>query len=45
MSLFKAMENLKIENGLIITEDYEGEEFVGNKKIKFITLRKWLLFE
>lgn len=44
-SLIKAMSNLKIENGLIITEDYEGEEFVGNKKIKFITLRKWLLFE
>lgn len=43
-SILKAMKNLKIENGLIITEDYEGEEIAGNKKIKFISLRKWLLF-
>lgn len=43
-SLVKAMENLKVGSGLIITEDYEGEEFFGGKKIQFITLRKWLLF-
>lgn len=43
-SMVKAMESLKIAAGLVITEDYEGEESVGNKKIKFITLRKWLLF-
>jgi len=43
-SLVKAMENLGINEGLVITEDYKGEEMVGNKKIKFVTLRKWLLF-
>lgn len=43
-SIVKAMANLKIEEGLIITEDYEGEEMIGNKRIKFVTLRKWLLF-
>lgn len=44
-SLVKAMENLKVENGLVLTEDYEGEEMMGNKNIRFIPLRKWLLFE
>lgn len=43
-SIIKAMENLKVENGLIITEDYEGEKTFENKKIRFIALRKWLLF-
>ncbi|MBU3965589.1 ATP-binding protein [Patescibacteria group bacterium] len=43
-SIVKAMKSLNVETGLVITEDYEGEEFVGNKKIQFIALRKWLLF-
>ncbi len=42
-SLIKAMENLKIDNGSIITEDYEGEENADGKKIQFVPLRKWLL--
>ncbi|MFH0837347.1 MAG: ATP-binding protein [Candidatus Aenigmatarchaeota archaeon] len=42
-SLLKASKELKCKNMLIITEDYENEERVGGKKIKFIPLWKWLL--
>jgi len=41
--LLEAMEELKLGKGLVITEDYEGEEKVKGKKIKFIPLWKWLL--
>jgi hypothetical protein len=41
--LIKAGEELKCKNLLIITGDYEGEEKVGNRSIKFIPLWKWLL--
>lgn len=42
-SLIKASQELKCNNFLIITSDYEGEEKIGDKKIKFIPLWKWLL--
>lgn len=41
--LLKASKDLKCSNLLIITFDYEGEEKIKNKKIKFIPLWKWLL--
>lgn len=42
-SLLKAMEDLKVDSGLIITESCEKEESINNKKIRFMPLRKWLL--
>ena len=32
-----------LDEGLIITKDYEGMEKIQNKKIKYIPLWKWLL--
>jgi len=43
ISLIKGLEELKLEKGLIITEEYEGKEFINNKNIKFLPLYKWLL--
>lgn len=42
-SLLKASEKLKCNNLLTLTYDYEGEEKVEGKTIKFISLWKWLL--
>jgi len=42
-SLIKAMREFKLNEGLIINEDYEGEEKIKGKEIKFIPLWKWLL--
>ncbi len=42
-SLLKASELLKCKNLLVITWDYEAEEEIKSKKIKFIPLWKWLL--
>lgn len=42
-SLLKAMDELQVVNGIIITEDEEGEEKIENKDIKFIPVWKWLL--
>jgi len=41
--LLKASEELKCKNLLCITWDFEGEEKIKGKKIKFIPLWKWLL--
>jgi len=41
--LIKAEESLKCKNLLCITWDYEGEEKIKGKKIKFVPLWKWLL--
>ena len=43
--LLKVMEKLKIDKGFIITQDLEKEENIGEKKIKYLPLWKWLLFE
>lgn len=42
-SLVKASKELKCRNLLVITENYEAEETVGERKVKFIPLWKWLL--
>lgn len=42
-ALLKAMDEFKLKKGLIITEDYEGEEKIDGKKIEYVTLRRWLL--
>jgi predicted AAA+ superfamily ATPase len=42
-ALLKASKELKCKNLLVISWDYEGEEKINNKKIKFIPLWKWLL--
>lgn len=42
-SLIKGLEELKLSEGLIITEEYEGEENIKDKKIKYLPLYKWLL--
>ncbi len=41
-ALLKAMQEFKLGKGLIITEDYEGEEEIGRKKIRYVRLRDWL---
>ncbi|MFH0893186.1 MAG: ATP-binding protein [Bacteroidota bacterium] len=41
--ILKASEELKCNNLLIITWDYEGEEKVDGKKIAYLPLWKWLL--
>ncbi len=43
--LLKAMHELNIDSGMIITEDAEREEFIHGKKIQMVPLWKWLLAE
>lgn len=42
-SLLKAMEKFHLSESFIITENYEAEEKIKNKTIKYIPLWKWLL--
>ena len=42
-ALLKASRELKCKELLIITYDYEAEERIKSKKIKFIPLWRWLL--
>ena len=42
-SILKAMEQFKLQKGMIITWNYEAEEKIRDKKIKYIPLWKWLL--
>jgi len=42
-ALLKAMEEFKLKESLVITEDYEAEEKFKGKKIRFMPLWKWLL--
>jgi hypothetical protein len=42
-SLLKASDKLNCKNLLIITWDYNGEEKIEDKKIKFVPLWRWLL--
>lgn len=42
-ALVEAMEDLRLKEGLVITADYEHEERVGGKKIRYAPLWKWLL--
>lgn len=42
--LLCALNEFDLESGLIITEDYEGEEIIGDKKITYMPLWLWLMF-
>jgi len=42
-ALLKASEELRCNNLLIITREYEGTEEIKQKKIQFVPLFKWLL--
>lgn len=42
-ALVKASEDLKCNNLIVITKDYEAVEKINKKRIKFIPLWKWLL--
>lgn len=41
--LLKASEELKCNNLLVITWDYEGKEIVSRKKIVYVPLWKWMM--
>ena len=42
-ALLKASTELKCSDLLVITWDREGEERIGNKKVVYLPLWKWLL--
>jgi len=37
------MQEFRLKEGLVITQDYEAEEKFDSKKIKFVPLWKWLV--
>ncbi len=41
--LLSVLNEYDLESGLIITEDYEGEEIIENKKVIYLPLWLWLL--
>jgi hypothetical protein len=43
--LLSAMEEFKLKEGLIITEDYEGFEKYNQKEIRYLPLWKWLILK
>ncbi len=43
MALVKAMDELKLKEGLIITEDKEGQENINGKSVTYKPLWKWLV--
>lgn len=40
--LIEAMDKFKLKKGIVITEDYEGEEKIKNRIIEYIPIWKWL---
>jgi len=42
-SLSKAVDELRLKEGLVITDDFEGEEEISGNKIVYKPLWKWLL--
>ncbi len=42
--LLYALNEFDLDSGLIITEDYEGEEIIGDKRVIFIPLWFWLMY-
>ncbi len=42
-SLIDGLKQFKLKKGTIITYDYDNEETIENKKIRFVPLWKWLL--
>lgn len=41
--LLKALDEFSLREGLVITEDYEEELVIDGKRVRFISLWKWLL--
>jgi predicted AAA+ superfamily ATPase len=41
--LHGALEEFKLNEGIVITEDTEAAEDIGGKKILFMPIWKWLL--
>jgi len=41
--LIESMEEFKLNEGLIITSDFEGEDIEGGEKIEYELLWEWLL--
>ncbi len=41
--ILACLKEFGLKEGLVITKDYEGEEKINNRKIKYVPLRKWLL--
>jgi len=39
------MDEFKLKEGLILTEDFESEEKLNSRKIIFLPLWKWLLMK
>jgi len=42
-ALMKAMDEFGLQEGSVLTEDFEGEEKIGKKKVVYKPLWKWLL--
>ncbi|VVB85532.1 AAA domain protein [uncultured archaeon] len=42
--LLGALNEFDLDRGIIITEDYEGEEIMGGKRINYIPLWFWLVY-
>ena len=42
-SLLKALREFNLAEGIIITYDYEGEEEIQEKKIRYVPLWRWLV--
>jgi hypothetical protein len=42
-ALMKAMDEFGLQEGSVLTEDFEGEEKAGKKKVVYKPLWKWLL--
>lgn len=42
-ALLRAIQEFKLKKAFVITEDYEGEEKINGKTIKYLPLWKWLL--
>lgn len=42
--VIECLKEFHLKEGLIITKDYDAEEKIDNKKIKFVPLWKWLLY-
>jgi predicted AAA+ superfamily ATPase len=41
--LARAMEGFKLREGLVLTEDFEGEEMINGRRVRFVPLWKWLM--
>jgi len=41
--LLKAMDEFKLKDGVVITEDFEDEERIDGKKVFYKPIWKWLL--